>query len=60
MAALALRNELTHPKGVPTITADAVARAIQAIVDALDAVYRAVYRRPFPAAGRGLHSKLSF
>lgn len=58
--AIELRNQLTHPKGVPLITEDGVGRAIQAIVDALDAVYRAVYKRKFPAAGRGLHSKLRF
>lgn len=59
-AAIDLRNELTHPKGVPNITLEAVQRAIQAIIDVLDAVYRAVYQRRFPAAGRGLNSRLSF
>jgi hypothetical protein len=60
MTALNLRNELTHPKGVPTITRDAVSRALQAIVDALDAIYKAVYKRRFPAASRGLQSRVDF
>lgn len=60
MAALNLRNELTHPKGTPLIDRDAVTRSLQAIVDTLDVIYKAVYDRRFPAASRGLHSRLSF
>lgn len=59
-AAVKLRNELTHPKGVPVITEPAVRRGIEAIIDTLNALYQAVYRRPFPAAHRGLQSRLSF
>jgi len=58
--ALNLRNKLTHPKGVPTITVDAVKRAVQAVIDAIDALYRAIYDRPFPVAARELSSKLDF
>lgn len=58
--AMEVRNQLTHPKGVPLIDADIVKRAIDAIVAALDAVYRAVYKRKFPAAGRGLTSRMHF
>jgi hypothetical protein len=58
--ALALRNQLTHPKGIVSITVAAVSRAIQAIIDTLDGLYRAIYRKPFPAAGRGIQSKLTF
>lgn len=60
MAALAIRNQLTHPKVVPNITVDAVERAIHAIIEALNTIYKAVYKRPFPAASRGLHSRLTF
>ncbi len=59
-AAIDLRNKLTHPKGVPTVTLEAVQRAIQAIIDVLDVVYRAIYQRKFPAASRGLRSRLTF
>jgi hypothetical protein len=60
MDALALRNQLTHPKGMISITEAAVSRAIQAIIDTLDGLYRAIYGKAFPAAGRGLQSKLTF
>lgn len=60
LAAANLRNDLTHPKGVPAITEDGVSRAIQAIIDTLDAIYEAVYRTGFPAASRGLLSRLNF
>lgn len=60
MAAIALRNELTHPKGVPNIKVEHVGRAIQAIIDTLEALYRTIYKRKFPALGRGLDSNLNF
>ena len=58
--AIDLRNQLTHPKEAITITEDAVSRAIVAVISTLDSLYQAVYGKPFPAAGRGLQSKLSF
>jgi hypothetical protein len=58
--ALRLRNQLTHPRGVPTITVAAVKQAVQAVIDTIDALYRALYDRPFPAAGRELTSNLEF
>ena len=54
-SAAELRNRLTHPKVVPQITVNAVQRAIQAIIDAIDSLFRAIYRKPFPARIRGLH-----
>jgi hypothetical protein len=59
-AAITLRNKLTHPKEIPLITTDAVRRAIQAIITGIDVLFRAIYRRPFPVANRGLQSLLSF
>jgi hypothetical protein len=58
--ALKLRNALTHPKDMTPISADAVERALQAIVDSIDAIFQAVYKAKFPAAGRGLQSKMNF
>lgn len=58
--AIDLRNQLTHPKGKPGVKLDDVKRAIQAIVTGLDVLYRAIYQRPFPAANRGLQSRLTF
>ncbi len=55
-----LRNQLTHPKEMVHIKLEAVERAIQAIVDTIDALYQAIYNLPFPTATRGMQSKLSF
>jgi hypothetical protein len=60
MAATTLRNQLTHPKGAPPITIDAVSRAIEAIIACLDVVYRAVYNRSFPLTNLGVQSTFSF
>jgi hypothetical protein len=55
-----LRNQLTHPKEAIIITSTTVGRAIQAIIDTLDCLYRAIYKEGFPSAGRGLKSRLDF
>lgn len=59
-AAVNLRNKLTHAKTITPITVSAVGNAIQAIIDALDALYSAIYKRKFPPVTQGLHSSLSF
>ena len=59
-AAIDLRNKLTHPKAVPAITAAAVSKAVEAVIETLDALYQALYKRRFPAAHRKLASKLDF
>jgi hypothetical protein len=58
--AIALRNQLIHPKEVLEIKPEAVARAIRAVIETIDALYQAIYKRPFPAAARGLNSALAF
>lgn len=55
-----LRNKLTHPKGIPQITIASVKSAVSSIVDAIDSLYQTIYKKPFPAASRALHSRLSF
>jgi hypothetical protein len=59
-ASLKIRNELSHPKEVTTLAKQDVADCIQAIVDCLDALYRAIYGKGLPAATRGIQSKLTF
>jgi hypothetical protein len=59
-AATNLRNQLTHAREIPTISQGAVRSACQAIIDALDALYQAIYKRKFPPTGRGLQSRLTF
>jgi hypothetical protein len=58
--ALSLRNQLTHPRGVPLITVDGVKQSVRAVIDTIDALYQALYDRPFPVATRELASKLDF
>lgn len=59
-SATILRNQLTHPKDVPVITPAAVVRALEAVIDTIDALYNAVYKKRFPAGQRKLQSTLSF
>ena len=58
--AMDLRNKLTHAKNVPPISQAAVKNAVQAVIDTLEALYQAIYKRKFPPAGRGLQSQLTF
>ena len=55
-----LRNQLAHASHVPPVNQATVKNAIQAIIDALDALYQSIYERRFPLAGRGLQSQSSF
>jgi hypothetical protein len=58
--AIHLRNELTHPKRIPTITEKNVGVALQAIIDTIDALSKAIYKKKYPAASEGLRSRLGF
>lgn len=58
--ALQLRNDLTHAKAIPSVTKKAVKDALQAMLDALDALYKAIYKKKFPPVGQGLQSSLIF
>ena len=60
-SAIKLRNKLTYPKAEAlVIRAKDVAVALTAVIECIDAIYRAVYKKPFPAAKRMLQSKLTF
>jgi hypothetical protein len=59
-AATELRDRLTHPKTVPTLSIPSVRNAIESVIETIDEMYLAVYKTRFPAAHRRLHSKLSF
>ncbi len=59
-SALTTRNKLTHPKEVPVISVEDVKRALGAIIEGIDVLFRAIYRRPFPVASRRLDSNLTF
>lgn len=55
-----LRNHLTHAKTIPTITESSVTAAVEAILQTLDALYKAIYKKPFPLAAMGLQTTLDF
>ncbi len=60
LTAAQLRNQLTHAKSIPLIAESTVTNAINAMLQTLDALYRAIYKKPFPAASQGLQSSLDF
>jgi hypothetical protein len=54
------RNKLTHPKGAHPVTVENVRDALAAVIASLDALYMAIYKKGFPAAGLALDSLLTF
>lgn len=59
-AGLHLRNALTHAREDQSVSIADVERCLGAVVDAISALYRAVYRAGYPPAGRKLDSTLDF
>jgi|GEM_PF-2121277 len=59
-AGLELRNGLTHPKFMVSLTVDSVRQSLSAVIEIIDIAYRRIYKRPFPAKGKDLHSTLAF
>jgi hypothetical protein len=60
IAAMRLRNDLTHAKAIPSITQSGVRNAVEAIIETLDALCRAIYGKKLPAADLGLNCRLRF
>jgi|SRR5579872_3349066 len=60
LAATRLRNDLTHAKVIPSITQSGVRSAVEAIIETLDALCRAIYGKKLPAADLGLNCRLHF
>jgi hypothetical protein len=58
--AISLRNKLVHPKEAQAVTVKAVQVAITSIINTVDALYLAIYRKGFPAAKLGLQSQMDF
>jgi len=55
-----LRNDLVHPKGEVTVDIPTVRRALLAIIELLEYIYRAVFTKGHPSYNRGIHSNLTF
>ena len=59
VAATTPPNELTHPKADPLNISEAgVTKALKAIIELLNFVFKAVYKKKVPAHNRGFSSKL--
>ncbi|NGZ96310.1 MAG: hypothetical protein CV089_09310 [Nitrospira sp. WS110] len=59
-AGLQARNAITHPRTPSKVTSTEVAGFLSAILEAIDALFRAVYRKPYPCKRRKLDSTLEF
>lgn len=57
--ALSLRNRIVHAKSAETLTEGAVNTALTSVLDFLNALYRALYKKGYPGYARGLHSSLA-
>lgn len=55
-----LRNKLTHPKEVIQISESMIKKYLVAVINALDEIYKAVYKRSYPLAQRDLNSNMDF
>ncbi len=55
-AGLELRNAITHPRTLRTVTEKEVANSLKAVLAAIDALYQAVYKKSYPGKGRRLDS----
>lgn len=58
--AIDTRNKLTHPKDAHPIKIEQVGSAIESVITTIDSLYLAIYKKGFPAAKRGLHSRIEF
>lgn len=58
--AINMRNELTHPKSIPSIDVAVVKRALISILETLNNLYMSVYKKEYPRYKRGLGSTLTF
>lgn len=58
--AIDVRNRLTHPKAATQLTVNVVRVAIVSIIETIDSLYHAIYKKGLPAANRGLVSRMTF
>jgi hypothetical protein len=58
--AIETRNDIVHPKDAADLTESDVRRALSSVLSCLNALYRSVFKKRYPAYGRGLSSELQF
>lgn len=52
-----LRNKLGHPKGHLQLTVNQVEVSVLAVIDTINELYKAIYKKKFPAFDRGIKTK---
>jgi hypothetical protein len=57
-AGLDIRNAITHPRAHVIVTEKEVTDSLNAVLEAIDALFQAVYKKPYPGKGRQLDSIL--
>jgi hypothetical protein len=58
--AIDYRNSLGHPKEAHEISAEIAKAALEAVLDCLQVLYKAIYHRGYPPKPRGLDSIMTF
>jgi hypothetical protein len=58
-AGINLRNKLTHPKEATQFDLTTLERCLLAIIDTIDQLFKAVYKKGYPLKGQGLDSNLA-
>lgn len=57
---IALRNNLVHPKEFTEMKEDQIESTLKAVIDCINNLFLAVYKKGLPTNNMGLDSKLSF
>ncbi len=55
-----LRNSLVHPKEYSELRIVQIEATLKAIIECIDRLFKAIYKRGFPNIKIGLESKLTF
>jgi len=55
-----LRNELIHPKKTYILSIQDVENVLKSIISCIDILFKAVYKKKFPTANKGVDSTLGF
>jgi hypothetical protein len=57
---ISLRNSLVHPKEYSEITFVQIESTLKSVIECIDRLFKAVYKKGFPSIKMGLDSKLTF
>jgi hypothetical protein len=60
LSGIHLRNQLVHPKDLPSLSSKKMEQILKAIVKTIDVLFHAVYKEGFPIAGKGINSSMTF